>query len=89
MQILNLFNPLLLFHRISEMFSKDWNSNLNWESSNGWWNLVIGIGFIFLILFALCKLLDQEFSIREKCKKAISARKTNPKSELVKNNNVK
>ena len=43
----------LFFHRISEISSKDWNSNLNWNSSNGWWNLPIGIGFVFMILFAL------------------------------------
>lgn len=65
----------LFFHRISEISSKDWNSNLNWNSSNGCWNLPIGIKFVFMILFALYKLLDQEFSIREKCKTAHFAHK--------------
>ena len=63
------------FQQISEISSKDWNSNLNWSSSDGWWNLPIGIGFIFMIIFALYKLLDQEFSIREKCKAAHFAQK--------------
>ena len=69
------FKKPLFFNLISEISSKDWNSNLDWDSSNGWWNLPIGIAFIFMILFALYKLLDQEFSIRKKCENAIIAQR--------------